>query len=159
METSSLTYKTFKNILYNVIGYIWPMVFALLITPIVIFHLGIKNYGIYLFINVIISFLGLLDLGIGIAVSKHMAFYYGKRDSAGITALTHTANSLFLLIGIFGLIVSLAIALFGPVFFACAICKLRPVLNVVHRCWGHILFQQYRQFIQFDPERCSTFRY
>jgi O-antigen/teichoic acid export membrane protein len=92
------------------------MVFALLITPIVIFHLGIKNYGIYLFVNVIISFLGLLDLGIGIAVSKHMAFYYGKRDSAGITALTHTANSLFLLIGIFGLIVSLAIAIFGPSF-------------------------------------------
>ena len=63
MEQNSLTYKTLKNSAYNMVGYIWPMFFSLFVTPIIIFHLGVKNYGIYLFINAIISLFGLLDLG------------------------------------------------------------------------------------------------
>jgi len=100
MEQSSLTYKTFKNIAYNVIGYVWPMAFALFITPIIIFRLGVKNYGIYLLVYTFISLLGLLDFGIGLSVSKHLTFYYGKHDKAAIMRLIRSSNSLFLLIGL-----------------------------------------------------------
>ena len=116
MERTSLTFQTFKNISYNMVGYIWPMFFSLFVTPIIIFRLGIKNYGIYLFVNAIVSLFGLLDLGIGTAVIKHMSHYYGKRDDHAITRLTTSANSLFLLIGILGFIAGLAIAYLGPEF-------------------------------------------
>ncbi len=96
------------------LGYIWPMFFSLFITPIIIFHLGIKNYGIYLFINAIISLFGLLDLGLGTAIIKHMSYYYGKKDSRSISTLTHSANSLFIIIGCTGFIISLIIAFYGP---------------------------------------------
>ena len=114
MEQSSLTYKTFKNVSYNVVGYIWPMLLTLFVTPVVIFSLGVKNYGIYIFINAILSLFGLLDLGIGTAVGKYMANYYGKRDNRAITTLTNTANSLFLLISITGMLVAVTIAIIGP---------------------------------------------
>jgi O-antigen/teichoic acid export membrane protein len=116
VEPSSLTFQTFKNISYNVVGYVWPMFFALFVTPIIIFRLGVKNYGIYIFLNTVIGFLGLIDFGIGTAVSKYLAFYYGKKDFISITKLTNTANSLFLIIGTFGFIIAAVIALFGPAF-------------------------------------------
>ena len=113
MEKTSLTYNTFKNISYNVIGYVWPMIFALFVTPVIIFHLGVRNYGIYLLVNTFIALLGLLDFGIGMAVAKHLAFYHGKKDGSAITRLVRTANSLYFLIGFFGLIVSACITSAG----------------------------------------------
>jgi len=114
MERSSLTFQTFKNVSYNVIGYLWPMIFTVFVTPIIIFRLGIKDYGIYLFINTIISLLGLLDFGISAAVAKYLAYYCGKKDPQAVKTLTHTANSLFMLIGLLGLAVSAVIAFYGP---------------------------------------------
>lgn len=114
MERRSLTFLTFKNISYNMIGYIWPMFFTLFITPVVIFRLGVKNYGIYLFVNAIIALFGLLDLGLATATTKHMSYYYGKGDTSSIRTLTHSANSLFFIIGCAGFLLSVAIAFLGP---------------------------------------------
>ncbi len=119
MEQSSLTYKTFKNIAYSVIGYVWPMVFALLITPIIIFHLGIKNYGIYLFIYTFLGLLGLLDVGAGTAIAKYMAHYSGQKDDATLLEFIRTANSLLVIIGSTGLIISVIVTglgMFAPSF-------------------------------------------
>ncbi len=112
MEQSSLTFKVFKNSLYNIVGFLWPMIFTLLVTPIIIFSLGVKEYGIYIFVNAVISLLGLLDLGLGIAVTKHMSFYYGKNDMEGIKRLEQSANSLFLILGIVGYLL-LVLIVFG----------------------------------------------
>lgn len=114
MERSSLTFQTFKNVTYSIIGYVWPMIFTLCITPIVIFRLGVKDYGIYLFINSIISLLGILDFGISTAITKHMAHYHGKNSQKELVTLIHSSNSLFLIISILGFIVTLLIALLGP---------------------------------------------
>jgi O-antigen/teichoic acid export membrane protein len=120
VEQNSLTYKTFKNIAYNVMGYIWPMVFAIFITPIVIFHLGIKNYGIYLFIYTFLGLLGLLDIGAGTAIAKYIAQYSGQKDEASLLDFIRTANSLLVIIGSTGLIVSAIVTGLGmlaPSFF------------------------------------------
>ena len=114
MERSSLTFQTFRNIGYNIVGYIWPMVFALFVTPIIIFRLGVKDYGIYLFVTTFISLLGLLDLGLGAAVVKYMANYLGKNDSIGAQRLIHASNYLSIIISTTGLIAALFIAFFGP---------------------------------------------
>ncbi|MDR3558334.1 MAG: oligosaccharide flippase family protein, partial [Candidatus Pacebacteria bacterium] len=113
MEQSSLTYTTFKNIVYNVIGYVWPMVFAIFITPVVIFHLGVKDYGIYLFIYTFLGLLGLLDVGVGTAIAKYMAHYSGQKDENALHDFIRTANSLLVVIGGTGLIVSIIVTGFG----------------------------------------------
>jgi O-antigen/teichoic acid export membrane protein len=90
------------------------MVFALFVTPVIIFRLGIKNYGIYLFINAIIALFGLLDLGLGTAVMKHLSSYHGAKNIEASVDLVHSANSLFLIVGLVGFMLSICVALFGP---------------------------------------------
>ncbi|HAS85085.1 MAG TPA: hypothetical protein DCS23_03395 [Candidatus Yonathbacteria bacterium] len=116
MEKDSLTYKAFKNSSYNIMGYLWPIVFTLFITPIIVLTLGVKEYGIYLFINTSAGLFGLFELGLGVAVLKYMSYYYGKKDEEAIKRLTHSANSLFLILGLLSLIISVMIGLFGPSF-------------------------------------------
>jgi len=103
MNKDSQTFKTFRNITYNVAGFFWPIVFTLVITPIIIFKLGIKDYGIYIFITTAFYFIGLIDLGIGTAVSKLMSFYYGKETHDDLKSLARSASSLFFIIGSIGL--------------------------------------------------------
>lgn len=109
----SLPQRTFKNAVYNFISYAWPFAFAIFITPVVIFHLGVKDYGIYIFVNTIISLFGLLDLGISSAVIKFMSQYYGNNDTAKLRSIIRSAHTLFLLLGIIGLLLSIAIFFFG----------------------------------------------
>ncbi|MFA5319393.1 MAG: oligosaccharide flippase family protein [Candidatus Paceibacterota bacterium] len=118
METSSLTYKTLKNISYRFTAFIWPMVFSILITPIVVLRLGAKDYGIYIFIGAITSLLGLLDLGISYAVMKFLAEYSAQLETEKIKKLLRSANSLFLLIGLSGLTTTILLSLGGRWLFA-----------------------------------------
>lgn len=105
MDKNSLTYKALKNTTYNLVGYLWPFIFILFVTPLILLELGTKNYGIYIFVNTVISFIGLLDLGIGAGVTKHMSYYLGQKDRYQIQRLVHSANMLFLVIGSIGLII------------------------------------------------------
>lgn len=113
MEKDSLTYKTFKNSSYNIIGYIWPIIFTLIVTPVVVLTLGVKEYGIYLFINTAMGLFGIFELGLSLAVLKYMSHYYGKRDEEAIKRLTHSANILNLIISSFCFAISLFMGIFG----------------------------------------------
>jgi O-antigen/teichoic acid export membrane protein len=109
--------RTFRNISYSIISFAWPILIALVITPIIVLHFGVKEYGIYIFINTLISFAGLLDIGFASAVSKYIAEKQGSNDRNGLMNLFKTANSVFLIIGIIGaLCISLSI-FFGLRFF------------------------------------------
>jgi len=55
----------------------------------------------------------IIDLGLGQAIIKHVAFYHGANESAKLRILVRTANSLFLLIGTIGLVIFVGIALYG----------------------------------------------
>jgi O-antigen/teichoic acid export membrane protein len=94
-------------------GYVWSLVFTLIITPIIVFTLGVKDYGVYLFITSAMSLFSVLDLGVGIAVSKHMAFYFGKNDMDSVKRLVHTGNLIFFVTGILGLLFSVIVAYVG----------------------------------------------
>ncbi len=113
MERSSLTFQTLRNTTYSVISYIWPIFFTLFFTPVIITKLGIGKYGIYLYINTIVSFLGLLDLGLGTAVIKYIAEFNGRKDNDALKKLIKTSNSIFLLISIVGFIISSVLSIFA----------------------------------------------
>ena len=118
METDSLTYKTLKNISYRFVSFTWPMIFSILITPIIVLKLGVKDYGIYIFVGTITGLLGLLDLGVSYAVIKFLAEYQAVDEKEKIKKLIYSANSLFLLIGLTGLIIIILLTLGGNWLFA-----------------------------------------
>lgn len=108
-----LSIKTFRNSSYNLVGYVWPIFFSLFITPIIIYKLGIKDYGIFIFVNTIVSLFGLLDLGMAAAVTRYMSNYHGKGDTERLKKLIHTAHTFFLGLGTIGFLFSFWIYLFG----------------------------------------------
>ncbi len=103
MEYNS--HRALTNSAWSILSYGWPILFSILITPIVVTSLGIKDYGIYTFFNTVISLLGLLDLGISAAVSKYLAEYHAQNDTEKIKKLLGTALTIFSGIAVVGLIV------------------------------------------------------
>lgn len=117
MEKDSLKYKSLKNASYNMFGYAWSIIFAIGITPIIVFKLGIKEYGIYIFINTLISLLGLIDLGITTAATKYIAEYHGAQEHSKLKSLIRSLNSIYLIIGAVGLLIFITAGLVGYHFF------------------------------------------
>lgn len=117
MDKNSFTFKALKNITYRFTAYVWPMIFSILITPIIVFKLGVKDYGIYVFIITITSLFSLLDFGLTSAVTKYLAEYSAQRDERRMRDLIYSANSLFLLIGTVGLFMITIMILGGHYFF------------------------------------------
>jgi O-antigen/teichoic acid export membrane protein len=117
MERSSLTFKTLTNISYNFVGYAWPILFSILITPIIVRYLGVREYGIYIFISTILSLMTLLDMGITTAATKYLAQYHAEQQVEKMKELLHSLNSLFLGIGVTGFLIVVVLASGGKIFF------------------------------------------
>ncbi len=127
METDSLSYKTLKNAGYNFLGYVGPIVFSIFITPVVVHKLGVADYGVYVLVNTIIAFLSLLDLGLTVALVKHVSAYFAQNDQESLKNLLSSANTLYLLIGLMGLTVFYVSGKF-----------LLPLFNISSQSQGHI---------------------
>jgi O-antigen/teichoic acid export membrane protein len=70
-----------------------------ILTPIIILHVGKDGYGIWTLVSSIIGYYGVLDLGIGSAVGRYVAFHAGKDDDRAINETVSTALLFFTLIG------------------------------------------------------------
>ncbi len=105
METNSASYKLLKNLTYSLIGFTWPIIFSLIITPVVVKRLGTEDYGIFLLIGTITAFLALLDLGLTAAMVKFISENYAKGENQENQKLFNFANLNYFVIGFIGLLV------------------------------------------------------
>lgn len=62
-----------KNTLFNLLGYLIPMLFAVILIPIIINGLGTERFGILNIAWIIIGYFGFFDFGIGRALTKIIA--------------------------------------------------------------------------------------
>jgi O-antigen/teichoic acid export membrane protein len=115
MESSKNTMreKSFRNALYGLTSFSWTILLALVITPMVIFNLGIKEYGIYIFVGTITSLLGLLDMGLGMSITRHIAYHNGTGDKDYVQKIIYSSNTLFLIIGVVGFLICFSIYMWG----------------------------------------------
>lgn len=118
MSNSNLTNKTLKNASYSFINYGWSLIFALFITPIIVFKLGVDNYGVYIFVGIVASIAGLIDLGLSTAIYKYMAEYTGSGNKEKLSSLIKTSNTLFLIIGVAGFSLLCLIGFLGNLFIS-----------------------------------------
>lgn len=109
MQTNSLKYKSLKNASYNMMGYVWMLIFSVFITPIIVIKLGIGEYGIYIFVSTLISLIGLIDLGVSTAATKTISEYWATGDYDRLKALIYSLNSVYLIMGIMGFFIFLVI--------------------------------------------------
>jgi O-antigen/teichoic acid export membrane protein len=117
MDIDSLSYKTLKNSSYTFITYVFPIVFSIFVIPVVVKRLGYTDYGVYVLVNTIIGFLGLLDLGLSTALIKYISEYHARAEFVKLQTLIRSVNSMFLIIGIVSFLVFLLVgAFFLPAF-------------------------------------------
>lgn len=73
--------KIIKNTIYNNIGYLWQLLVSLFLVPFIIHKLGVEQFGIWVLLEVIVTYLSLLDItGIGGAFVKYIAEYHTMKD-------------------------------------------------------------------------------
>lgn len=139
MDENTLSYKTLKNVSYGFFSFFVPILLSIIVTPIVAKKLGETDYGIYILTNSIIGFLGLTDLGLTGALTKHVAMYYSQKQSFALKQAMNSANSLFLIIGILGVLIFFILGKFFLPLFKISGASERHIL-IVFMLGGAIFF-------------------
>ncbi len=88
----------FGNATWNFIGQIWAFAVSFLLTPFLILHIGSHNYGIFILIMSISSFLCVMNFGLGEATIRYVAYYYGRQDINGINRVVGATFSIFYIV-------------------------------------------------------------
>ncbi|NLW30549.1 MAG: polysaccharide biosynthesis protein [Fibrobacter sp.] len=65
------------------------------LTPFIINNLGNGRYGIWTLVNSVIGYYGIINLGVGSAVTRYIALYTGKKDSGAINETASTTFAMF----------------------------------------------------------------
>ena len=100
-----------RNTVLNLIGYGTPLFVALFTIPVLIKGLGTDRFGVLTLVWVLISYIGLFDLGLGRALIKLAAEKLGSDKEAEIPVLIRTC---LVVMGAFGIIVGAGTALCLP---------------------------------------------
>lgn len=87
---------------------------TLVMTPFIIRSLGDNMYGLWIFVGSFLGYYGLMDFGLNSAIQRYTSRAIGSRDYEEANKVINTALFIFILIGLFVLIVSFFIALFLP---------------------------------------------
>ena len=90
-----------RNLVANYIGQIWSALMSIAFIPLYIKYLGIESYGLIGLFGMLLTWLGLLDLGMTPTLSREMARYTGGVHTAGsIRNLLRSIECLALLIAL-----------------------------------------------------------
>jgi len=91
-----------RNAFYNILGLGIPAVVALFAIPQLIHGLGTEKFGILTIIWAFVSYFGIFDLGLGRAVTKHMATALTAGDDVAANKVTGTGSVAMLFLGLIG---------------------------------------------------------
>jgi O-antigen/teichoic acid export membrane protein len=100
-----------RNTALNFIGYIVPLVVAIVTIPYVIRHLGPDRFGLLSLAWMVVGYMAIFDLGIGPATTKFVAELLGKGEIAKLPELVWTALTSQTC---FGLVAGILLALASP---------------------------------------------
>lgn len=81
-----------RNLVFNVAGVLFPLIAAFVAIPMLVGNFGLQRFGIFMLLMAAIAYVGLLDLGLGAAVTYRIpALIAQKQPSSRIVAVVHTA--------------------------------------------------------------------
>jgi O-antigen/teichoic acid export membrane protein len=92
--------ENFKNGFYSGFSYLLKPIVQFLSTPILIYILGVEQYGIWIFFYSLISLMNLMQFGIGDATIKFVSFYKEKQHSGYLNFVISFTSILSILLGL-----------------------------------------------------------
>ncbi|MCB8937667.1 MAG: oligosaccharide flippase family protein [Ardenticatenaceae bacterium] len=79
--------RVVQNSLYSGIGFAFPFLMMLLFTPSLLQKMGTEGYGLWSVAVSALSMMGVLEFGLGLAISKYIAEYDANDDFLGISTV------------------------------------------------------------------------
>ncbi len=102
-EASAVTASTPKSLLssasWSLLSTVWFTAVGFLLTPFLTASLGADYYGLFLLVTSISGLLTVMDLGLGQATLRYVAYYYGRNDLAGINRAMGSTSAVYLVTG------------------------------------------------------------
>ena len=89
-----------RNTLWNVAGRAWDAISVLVLTPYIVWRIGLNDYGVWGLVASFAGYVALLDLGLGSGYAKFIAEYVARGETERISRLLSTAVALYALLGI-----------------------------------------------------------
>lgn len=102
------TEKIVRNTTYNIIGGLWTRLVGFLLTPYILNQIGVKRFGIWSVVFLIIGYFSVLDFGVRVALSKYISEHYVKGDYKKINEIVNTGLAFCFFLGIAILLLFLA---------------------------------------------------
>ena len=90
--------------------YIINIVVAFIISPVMIKSIGNADYGLWEMVMGVVGYMGLLDLGVGPALLRHVAVAHGNDNQQDLQKTISTAMVFFLGIGVLAMLVFLGLS-------------------------------------------------
>lgn len=88
-----------SNAAYNAADYAAQPFLMVIFAPMLVGHLGLAHFGIWMLVSALAGTLGVLQFGIGDSTTKYVSSYRGQRDLAGIVRVIRATLTLSILLG------------------------------------------------------------
>lgn len=89
-----------QNSFYNLCGFSAQTILLLIITPILIAKMGVQQYGLWMIANSILGAIGILDMGLGMGITKYIAEYSYKKNIEGLSSTAYGSLIFYIVIGL-----------------------------------------------------------
>lgn len=91
-----------SNASWSVFSTLWSVGVLFLLTPFLITRLGETHYGVYILLASVSGIFGMMNLGLGEASLRFVAYYYGRRDVAGMNRVFQATLFVYLIMAAVG---------------------------------------------------------
>lgn len=89
-----------RNVIFTGIGYVLPLLAALLTIPLMLKYFGVDQYGLYIICISLIGFMNFVDLGVGQAVVKYVTEYESTGQREKVKPVLDIALMIYIVLGI-----------------------------------------------------------
>jgi O-antigen/teichoic acid export membrane protein len=96
--------KLVTNTFFNVLGRSWSFVLNLLLTPFILSHLNVGDFGAWILLSIFVYSFSLLDLGLGSSFVKYISAYHTYDDHDRINKVIFSGLAFY---GLFGILIVL----------------------------------------------------
>ena len=95
--------STKKNVIYSYISLFARTIIGFLILPIIVSSIGKANFGLMRLIYSLTGYIGILDLGLGNAVTRFTALYNTKKKKQKINSIASYSLLVYIFVALIGL--------------------------------------------------------
>src|SRR5437762_513991 len=113
----SHTRRLASGVSWNLVAFVTSSLVAFFLSPFVVHHLGNSAYGVWVLINSMLAYMGLLDLGLRGAVTRFTAGYHAQALHEDASRSLSAAFSFRLGIGVIALGISVGLSTLAPRIF------------------------------------------